>query len=428
MGSRRLRGPAAGLFVLAAAFGFAAPACAQIDLLSREAISGVVDVRAAYSDGQKSWVDGGLDKARASKGASLSLAEADLIWRPRIGWSLSGLVVVQAQPDMPDPVGVSEAYVTYKPTPSGPVRYAVKAGVFYPPISQEHEGGAWLVSDSITPSAINSWVGEELRTGGVEFKATAALGGQEVAATLGAFGWNDTSGTLVSMRGWALGDQKAVIGGAFPLPKLSPFMAGRQTEYTTPVLEIDGRVGFYGRLDWSPSGRLSLNALYYDNAGDLISTAPSGPARPEGKEWAWDTRFWNVGATAVVDDRTTLKAQVMRGVTLMGFPRPRGVWIDVDYDSAYLSATRKLGDEAGSSSLHGRVDWFDIVDNTYRDIDNNAEHGWAFTAAYKRPLNERVTWLVEALRLDSRRNDRVRFGLDATQSQTVLQSSLRFAL
>ena len=44
---------------------------------------------------------------------------------------------------------------------------------------QEHEGGAWIVSDSITPSAINSWVGEELRTGGMEAKATAAVGGQE---------------------------------------------------------------------------------------------------------------------------------------------------------------------------------------------------------------------------------------------------------
>ncbi len=423
-----MRGPLTGLIVVAAALGWAGVANAQVDLFSRETLSGVVDLRASYSDGEKTWLDGGLGKARPINGLDFNLAEADLIWKPRIGWNLSGLVVVQIQPDQPEMVGVSEAYVTYKPTPSGPLRYAIKAGVFYPPISQEHEGGAWLVSDSITPSAINSWVGEELRTGGVEFKATAALGGQELAATFGAFGWNDTSGTLVSMRGWALGDQKATVGNPFPLPKLSPFMAGRQSQETTPYLEIDDRVGFYGRLDWSPSGRLSLNALYYDNVGDMTSTNLPGPAVPQGKEWAWDTRFWNLGATAALDDRTTLKAQAMSGVTLMGFPRPRGIWIDVDFDSAYASVTRKLGEDGLAGSLYGRLDWFDIVDNTYQDVDNNAEHGWAFTAAWKRPLNTRMTLLVEATRIDSRRNDRARLGLDASQSQTVLQSSLRFAL
>jgi hypothetical protein len=205
-------------------------------------------------------------------------------------------------------------------------------------------------------------------------------------------------------------------------------MAGRQSQETTHYLELDDRVGFYGRLDWSPSGRLSLNAFYYDNVGDMVSNNLPGPTVPQGKEWSWDTRFWNLGATAIVDDRTTLKAQAMSGVTLMGFPRPRGIWIDVDFDSAYASLTRKLGDDALAGSLYGRLDWFDIVDHTYQDVDNNAEHGWAFTAAWKRPLNAHTTLLVEALQINSRRNDRVRFGLDANQSQTVLQSSLRFAL
>lgn len=417
---------ATGLIALATALAAAAPAAAQVDLFSREAVSGYLDLRAAVSDGETTWVEGGLGKTRPTDGASLSLAEADLIWRPSLGWNLSGLVALQAQPDMPDAVGVSEAYAAFKPTPSGPVRYAVKAGVFYPPISQEHEGGAWIVSDSITPSAINSWVGEELRTGGVEGKVTAPLGEGEVSATVGAFGWNDTSGTLLSIRGWALGDQKAVIGGAFPLPPLSAFMTGKQTAHTTPVLEIDKRVGFYGRIDWSPSGVVSLNALYYDNAGDMISATPDGPAIPTGKEWAWDTRFWNLGAVVNVGERTTLKAQAMSGVTLMGFPRPRGTWIDVDFDAAYLSLTRKMGGEG--ASLYGRIDRFDIVDHTYQDIDNNAEHAWALTGAWKRPLSARATLLLEAMRVSSRRNDRARLGRDPQTDQTVIQSSLRLAL
>jgi hypothetical protein len=415
-----LRSLASGLIALAAALAAAEPASAQVDLFSREAVSGYLDLRAAFSDGETTWVEGGLGKARPTDGASLSLAEADLIWRPRLGWNLSGLVVLQVQPDMPDSIGVAEAYATFKPTPSGPVRYAARAGVFYPPISQEHEGGAWVVSDSITPSAINSWVGEELRTGGLEGKVTAAVGGQEVAATFGVFGWNDTSGTLLSMRGWALGDQKATIGAAFPLPPLSAFMRTKQAPYTTPVLEIDDRPGFYGRVDWSPSGALSLNAFYYDNGG-IVMAAPT----PD-MEWAWDTRFWNLGAVAFLDERTTLKAQAITGVTLMGRPRARGLWIDVDFDSAYLSVTRRLDDRG--ASLHGRIDWFDLVDHTYQDVDNNAEHGWALTGAWKRPLNARASLLVEAMRVSSRRNDRARFGLDPQTNQTVIQSSLRLAL
>lgn len=420
----------AGLFVLAAGLGTAAPALAQVDLFSRQTVSGLVDVRASYNDShEKSWVDGGLGKARAPKDFKVSLAEADVIWRPQLGWNLTGLVVVQAQPDMKDAVGVPEAYVSYKPTPSGPVRFEAKVGMFYPPISQEHEGGAWTVSDSITPSAINSWVGEELRTGGIEAKVTAELGGQEVVGTFGAFSGNDTSGTLLSLRGWALGDQKAVIDGAFMLPKLSGFLTGKQTQHTTPTMDIDNRNGFYARFDWSPSGRVSLNALYYDNAGDMISTNPgTSLPLPQGKEWSWDTRFWNVGTVVTVDKRTKLKAQAMSGVTLMGYPRPRGIWVDVDYDSAYASLTHRLSDDSKAASLYGRVEFFDIADKTYQDIDNNAEHGWALTAAFKRPLTPRATLVIEGLHIDSRRNDRARFGIDPQQTQTVLQSSLRLAL
>jgi hypothetical protein len=143
-------------------------------------------------------------------------------------------------------------------------------------------------------------------------------------------------------------------------------------------------------------------------------------------QWAWDTRFWNLGAVVTLDERTTVKGQVMRGLTIMGRPRPRGWWIDVDYDSAYASVTHKLGD--GTSSLYGRAEWFDIVDKTYRDIDNNAEHGWALTGAWKKPLTPRATLFIEAQHIDSRRNDRARFSLNPQQSQTILQSSLRVAL
>lgn len=412
-------------FAALLALGVASPAAAQIDLFSQDVWSGVADLRLTAVNGERSWTDGALGKTRFSGGNAdfrirPALAEVDLVWKPRLNWNLGATVVGQYQPDQIKPLGVSEAFATWKPTPTGPTRQQARAGLFYPPISQEHTAGAWLVADSITPSAINSWVGEEVKVAGAEYSVLHQFeNGQELGATLGAFLDNDTSGTLLSMRGWALHDLKSTHGGDFPLAPLTNFMRTKQAEITTPVDEIDKRLGFYGRLDWRPVGNVQLNALYYDNAGDKISKVGAAPAE---LQWAWDTRFWNVGASVKLGDDWRLKSQVMKGVTLMGFATPQ-TWIDVDYGSAYLLLQRSFGDNA----LTTRVDYFETTDNTWKAIDNNAEHGMALMTAWRQTLNPHLQWLVEAQQVWSTRSDRTRFRIPATQDQTVLSSSLRIS-
>jgi hypothetical protein len=401
------------------------PAAAQVDLFSKDTLSGVADLRLTAVNGEKSWIDGGLGKTRFNGGGAdfrvrPALAEADLVWRPRLNWNLGATVVGQYQPDQSKPLGVAEAFVTWKPLPSGPYKQQARAGLFYPSISQEHTAGAWLVADSITPSAINSWVGEEIKVKGVEYSSLYTFeNGQELGATIGAFQDNDTSGTLLSMRGWSFSDLKSTDGGDFPLPPLTNFMRTKQAQITTPVDEIDKRVGFYARADWRPVGNVQLNAFYYDNFGDLISMVGLVPAE---KQWAWDTRFWNVGASVKLSDDWRLKSQVMKGVTLMGFATPQ-VWIDVDYQSAYLLLQRAIGGNA----LTTRVDYFETTDNTWKNVDNNAEHGMALMTAWRQDLNPHVQWLVEAQQVWSTRADRRRFRIPSTQSQTVLSSSLRLS-
>jgi hypothetical protein len=221
------------------------------------------------------------------------------------------------------------------------------------------------------------------------------------------------------MRGWSFSDLKSTDGGDFPLPPLTNFMRTKQAQITTPVDEIDKRVGFYARADWRPVGNVQLNAFYYDNFGDLISMVGLVPAE---KQWAWDTRFWNVGASVKLSDDWRLKSQVMKGVTLMGFATPQ-VWIDVDYQSAYLLLQRAIGGNA----LTTRVDYFETTDNTWKNVDNNAEHGMALMTAWRQNLNPHVQWLVEAQQVWSTRADRRRFRIPSTQSQTVLSSSLRLS-
>src|SRR5262249_15298125 len=154
------------------------------------------------------------------------------------------------------------------------LRARARFGLFYPPVSLEHDGPGWTTTHTITPSAINSWIGEEVKVLGAEASARAALGGQELGATLALFGYNDTSGTLLSYRGWALHDVMATAYGDLRLPNRSAAWRAvkrSQAMTTDPTAELDDRVGYYARLEYRPIGAVTLDLLHYDNAGDRDS-------------------------------------------------------------------------------------------------------------------------------------------------------------
>jgi hypothetical protein len=402
----------------------ATPALAQMDLLSPDAFDGVLDLRLAAATGEKSWTDYGYGKTRYSgpKGGdgfkiTPQLAEAALVWKPRFTWSLSGYVHLQHQPEQENDVDLNEAYLNWKPTPTSAWRYGARLGLFYPPISQEHTDGAWGVASTITPSAINSWVGEEVKVIGLEAKVSRTLGnGAELGFTAALFDHNDTSGTLLSLRGWALHDVQSVAYGGQPLPTLLPRYRGiwrNQALFTLPVLELDNRLGAYARIDWRTGGKANFNVFYYDNAGNRTAVTNG--------QWSWDTRFVNVGASYDLDQRTRLLAQYMNGETLEGFQTARGFWIDVGFTSAYVMATRAVG----KGSLSARAEFFNTRDRTYQERDDNDEHGWALTGAYRYDLTSFATLKVEAMHVGSDRAGRIYDGTRPRQDQTVIQSALR---
>ena len=416
--------PLGVVFTLLLACG---PAAAEPDLFSPQAFSGLLDIRAAFSDGQPSYLKGGFGRTRYGgdpagdfKG-QLSIADAALVWKPQLTWALGGVVDVEHQAGQENAVDLVQAYLTLKPSPSHGTRFAVRAGLFYPAISEEHEGPAWAVANSITPSAINSWIGEEVKVVGGEAKVTHAFGEHEVSATVGLFGYDDTSGTLLTFRGWGLTDIKATAFGGFKLPPIDPYMVHRQPAYTASTVELDGKVGYYGRLDWRPPGRFAFNAFYYDNRGDEVSVNSA-------LQWSWATRFWNFGASFDIDDKTRILSQVLTGQTLMGYPNGRSVWINLGFTSAYVLATRSFG----RSALTGRAEVFSTSDRNFRPAtdgpeDNRGEHGWALTAAYRYALTPHAQLLLEAMHIRSRRPSLDEQGLEPLQSQALLQSSMRLS-
>jgi hypothetical protein len=399
---------------LALSLASAGVARAQADLFSRDTLSGLVDLRLVAADGEQSWVDGRVGKARFGDGhQGLRLGEAALVWNPRFTDTLSAVIVAESQDGQRHLVDLGEGYLAYRSRPGATLRLSARAGVFYPPISLEHDGLDWSVPDTITPSAINTWVAEETKVVGIEATIRRTLAGQTFSLTAGGFKNGDTSGTELTFRGWALHDLKSPVFGRFPLPPLSTRMAMRQAPSTTPLAEIDGRIGYYGRVEWRPSSVLAFDLFGYENEGDRTSVDAN-------REWSWETRFWNLGMRLDLD-AVAVKAQVMTGETLMGYSNALGIWADVRFEAAYISATRALG----PGSATARYDRFSTTDRTNKLTDNNAEHGWSALAAYRWDVRPNSQIVFEALHIDSFRRDRARLGLAPAQGQTVLQAAFR---
>jgi hypothetical protein len=391
-----------------------AQACAQSSVFGPETLHGLAEVRLASTIGEAGWLQGGFGKSDAKDG--LSLSELALEWTPRFNFALGAVISAELQPQISDRPDLGEAYLKLQAPPSPMGRLSGRIGLYYPPISLESTGVAWTHPDMISASALNSWVGEEVKVVGVEATLAHDFADQQVSATAGVFGWNDTSATLLTFRGWALGSVKSPVRHEFELPPLSPFMSVRQGDETYTFRELDNRAGYYARLQWRPPAPVTVEALYYDNGGD-------GTSVDSDRQWSWDTRFLNLGVRGDMGERTRITAQAMSGVTLMGYRYQGQRWIDVAFHAAYLEASRAYGDDA----LTGRLDWFDTRDRTLKTLDNNDETGWAATAAWRHRLAPHADLIFEAMRLNSDRPSRAYGHVAPSQNQTVLQSALRLS-
>src|SRR5688500_18443696 len=96
--------------------GWPTQAVGQEGLFGAENLEAFADVRASVTDGEDSWLEGGFGKLRegGDKGdteVKARLASADLVWKPQIGWNLSGLVSVTYQSQLEQELDLSEAFV-----------------------------------------------------------------------------------------------------------------------------------------------------------------------------------------------------------------------------------------------------------------------------------------------------------------------------
>lgn len=406
----------------ALAVGLLAPAASAQGVISSDSLSGYIDFRGAIADGDPSWLGGGYGKARyggdrdGEARGRLEIAEAGVVWHPRLSQLVGVVAHLEYAPGADHAIDIVEAYLTVKTPPGGGVRLSGKAGVFYPPVSLEHDAFAWTVNHSITPSAINTWIGEEVKVAGLEGTVRHAFGPGDLSFTASAFEADDTAGTLLAFRGWALHDQEAAVFGRFAIPAVAPKRQAffrRQDPFTRSMDEIDGRLGFYGQLAWIGENGLALSATHFDNAGNRLAL--------DGKQWGWETRFTNFSASLKPAPRATLLAQYLVGETKTGWYMP-AVVIDAEFSSFYVLGAWDFG----PAELTARYDDFRVDDQTFVALDNENETGSALTLALGRRLTRHLLGRLELMRIDSDRPQRADAGLDPKDRQTVFQTSVRY--
>lgn len=383
------------------------------------------DFRAGLANGEQSWLDqkfgknrfGGNENAGFKLGASV--AQVALLTNVEFNWEWSAFVHAKYDDAQGGPIDFVEAYVKYDPVPTSSTRYSFRAGLFFPHISRENVGAAWSSPYTISTSAANSWVGEEIRALGAEAKVSFRGETNTLDITGGLFGYNDAAGTLLAYRGWSFND---IVAGAFTqfpladLPQIGPngtFV--QQPLFVEPVAELDERVGYYGAIDWSYNRNWQIGAFYYDNRAD--------PKIFVRQQYGWHTRFWNFYAEGDAIGDVHIIAQYMFGNTEMGrIVESTGThYVDMDFSTAFLLASKTFGNQR----ISARFDVFDTEDLSFVEVDNNNEAGAAVTIAHSSSLSNNDTIIFEYQYIDSKRVARRDIGFDQDQTQSIFQIAYR---
>lgn len=379
-------------------------------------VGGLADFRLFDRPDEPSWVQGGLDKLQydGQGGTTAQVHElaATADWHVP-DWAAH--LVARYAPDQRTSFDVTEGYVRYRPVSITPLQWSVKAGAFYPPISLENTGIAWSTPWTLTPSAINSWVGEELRTIGSE--GSLQWRGETVRLTASAalFGVNEPAGALLSDRGWGFGDLGSGLFGRDRLPDALAGPGFPGPLYESPYEQVDGRVGWYQSLDLEAPGIGEITALRYDNNVN--------PAAHNSADWGWKTDFWSLGGQTQLGN-VVLMAQGMAGETAI---QPPGLYIYTDFQAAYLLAGYDLGDWHGGWRVAARADLFATQNESSADsFPSESEHGHAATLALTwRPADwSRVT--AEFIRIDDWRLQRTLVGLPPRERDDQAQLGVKF--
>jgi hypothetical protein len=391
---------------LAAALAILATPARALDF----SFDGYADFRVISPAGERSWLDGGLGKLRYGPGDSrvelgAGVGQGTVLFTPE----LMAVAVLRADSSQSTFVMPTEAYLRYRPVSLTPWRWSVKAGAFFAPFSLENTEVGWTSYWTLTPSAINSWFGDELRTIGGEGTLEWRTGEGTLALTGALYGWNDPAGVLMADRGWTLDDRPTALFEEAREPDASLELFHESPGTTAIFEEIDGRPGWYTGATWTDSDAWKAQIFRYDNNAN--------PAAHD-EYFAWHTDFWDGGVSKGWEGFTLL-AQGLSGMTTIA-PAPA-----LSSTTHFNAAYGLVGWEQDDWRLAARADVF----RTHTAGNSLfSENGYALTFAASWLPKDWLRITGEVLYINSTRDERLLEGIAANEAGTQIQLSARFYL
>lgn len=373
---------------------------------------GYADLRLVFPESETSYLKGGLGKLRYGGGDTQfefagAVGQGHVLLTPEI----MAIAVLRAEPEQRNFIDVLETYIRYRPVSTTAWRWSVKLGAFFPPFSLENSETGWNPYWTLTPSAINSWLGDELRTIGGEGALEWRNGSGTATFNAALFTRNDPAGVIIADRGWAMDDRPTGLFDHLREPDATLIAFGDTPPDTTPIFaEYDNRLGWYARAAWDDAMQWHVELARYDNRAD--------PSAHHDDYFAWRTKFWSAGASYTLDEFTFL-AQGMTGSTSI---EPfEGFYSNTDFDAAYALA----GWERGQWRLALRGDVFHTRNYTTHGAGRFGENGRALTFAASWFPTEWLRLTGEVLLIDSKRPERAIVAIAPQQTGTQTQLSVR---
>ena len=348
------------------------------------------------------------------------LAQALIAFKSEIINSLTVEGVLNHTRDPENFTNFSQLNVRYRPLWSHQYRWQFRAGMFYPQFGFENPGLGWTSPFNYTNSAISSWIGEELRTIGAEVKLTLPGKAHKSSHTWSFIGSvyksNDTVGSILSWRGWALHDKQTLFNQVVPFadyPVLSlPDFIPHQASWVEPFREIDGRWGMYAGIHWDYKRRSQFRYYYYNNRADENTLGRNG-------QYAWQTLFHNLSWQYLFNRNLRFVAHYMAGNTSMGPYK-----VNVDFNSWYTLLSYKKG----KYRFSGRYEQFRTGDKDLYPQDDNRSNGIGFTTSWRYDWQDWLQIGLEYSFTNRFQPNRAQWGrtTDLTQHQTLAVIQLQY--
>jgi hypothetical protein len=367
---------------------------------------GFLTAREIYVNAQRSWLQGGAgrfdvgaDTVDDHKLVNTYNAQLGFDWMP-MSWFLvhaDGVARRQQSGHVAGKrVGLIQGYADVFND-----HWRLRAGEFWLPTSRENTDPLWTSKYTITYSALNSWMAQEVRPIGADLQWSPSF---YVTAGVTAFRGNDTMGTLLAGRGWTLGNYLAAYDENLPTPEPSldrPFGE-----------DLDGKNGYAERIRVSLPERAMLQFTHIDNRATL------SPGPVKGQE-PWLTHFNIVGAEIGSTGPSTIATEWMRGSTAIGFP---GGSFTMDFDTVYILGSHKFGHER----LSARIERFTTSNASHSVPDFARENGHAWTIAWMHETNPHTRAGLEYCRVSGDRPG-LAPGFDPRTGGSTVTAEYRFS-